>query len=118
MDKTAEFYKAIGINLEKSVHGWGPNYHYLGVMDNGGQHIIFEIHSLPFGIVISPKGLGFDVENLPEVMGRLMKMNVVLLRPWILTRRPELRNGCTYAVFKDTDGRTVSITQHEKVKPA
>lgn len=118
MDKAAEFYKAIGLNLQKSIHGWGPNYNYLDVIDNGGQHIIFEIYSLRSGTIVSPQGLGFNVENLPDVIGRLVEIKAPLMRPWILKKRPEILYKCTYATFQDPDGRTVSLTQHEKVRPA
>lgn len=118
MDKTAEFYKAIGINLKKSVHGWGPYYHYLAILDGSGKHVIFQIYPLKEEHVVSPQGLGFDVENISEVIGKLMEIKTLLLRPWILKKHPEMRDGCTYAAFQDPDGRTVSITQHGKAKPA
>lgn len=118
IDKTAEFYKAIGLNLAKSVHGWGPHYSYLDILKNGTQDIIFQIFSLDAGHMIAPQNLGFDVEDLSSVIGKLIEMKAPLLRPFILMKHPEMRDGCTRAVFKDPDGRTVSLTQHGKVKSA
>ncbi len=118
MDKAAEFYKAIGLNLQKSVHGWGPHYNYLDIIKNNDQTIIFEIHSLRPGTVISPQVLGFDVENLPEVFGKLIKMEAILVRPWILKKHPEFLDKCTRVTFQDPDGREVSLNQQKKVRPA
>jgi len=118
IDKTALFYGAIGINVEKTFHGWGPLYHYLDILKHNEQSLIFEIYSLPSGAVISPQGLGFDVENLSEIIGKLIEMKAPLVRPRILTEYPKFCDDCIYATFKDPDGRTVSLTQQSKVKLA
>ncbi len=118
MDKTAEFYKTIGLNLEKSIHGWGPLYSYLDILENGTQEIVFEIYPLNSEKAISPHSLGFDVENLPQVIKRLMETGAPLIRPQILRKNLGLSDKCTIAIFEDPDGRTVTITQHGKVKPA
>jgi catechol 2,3-dioxygenase-like lactoylglutathione lyase family enzyme len=118
IDRTAEFYKAIGLRLQKSVHGFGPNYNYLDVLEENGIHVIFEIHPLRQGQIASPQNLGFNVVNLPEVVKKLMEMGAPLVRPGMLTRHPEWLSGLTLAEFKDPDGRRVRISQHERTKPA
>ncbi|OGN01760.1 MAG: hypothetical protein A3I26_00180 [Candidatus Yanofskybacteria bacterium RIFCSPLOWO2_02_FULL_43_10] len=115
MDKTAEFYNAIGLNLQKSRGEWSGEYHYLDILEHGGQRIFFEIHPLKSGLpVVSPHGLGFDVENVPEVLKKLMEMDTPVSRPG----NPKMYFCCTLAETRDPDGRTVTITQHGKVKPA
>ena len=123
MDKVVEFYNAIGLNLAKTHHGWGPDYSYLDVLENNEQHFFFEIFPLPelgteAPTVMSPQVLGFATVNLPDVINKLMGMGAPLVRPKILERRPGLASGCTLATFKDPDGRVVTITQHGHAKPA
>ncbi len=110
MDKTAEFYNAIGLSLQRSG-SWSGYYNYLDIIKNNGQDIIFEIYPLEFGSpVISPQGLGFDVDNVPIVLKNLMEMETPVLRP----ENPRMYSCCTLAIVRDPDGRTVTITQHER----
>jgi len=115
MEKTAEFYRALGVRLQRSVHGWGPHYHYGDVLENNGVHTIFDIYSLDPEQKISPQSLGFSVKNLGETIKKLLEIGAPLERPAILKRRPELYDKTTYAVFRDPDGRMVSLNQ---LKPA
>lgn len=116
MDRTAEFYKAIGVKLEKSIHGWGPNYNYLDVLAENGICVIFQIYPLSPGQIAGYEILSFDVTNLSEVIKRLMEIKAPLVSPLILEKCPALRDVCTLVIFKDPDGRKVTITQHGKVK--
>lgn len=111
MDEAAEFYNAIGLDLNKSVHGWGPDYHYLDVLMHNGRKTFFEIYQLQPGSSVSPEGLRFDVENLAKVFRKLTELKAPLLRPLILKKRPELCRSCMIMAFKDPDGRTVTIHQ-------
>ncbi len=115
IEKAAEFYRALGIRLQRSVHGWGPHYHYGDVLEQNGAHLIFDIYSLDPEQKISPESLGFLVENMDETIKKLLEIGAPLERPGILKRRPELSDQTTYAVFRDPDGRMVSLNQ---LKPA
>lgn len=114
IDKTAEFYKVIGFNFEKSG-SWSGKCHYLDVVKQKGQDIvIFEIYPLGSESTVSPYGFGFNVENVPQILQKLIEMGAPVLRPG----NPRVYNYCTLASVKDPDGRTVTITQHDRVKPA
>ena len=111
MDLAAEFYNAIGLNLGKSVHGWGPGYNYLDVIRNKEQDIIFEIYPLAYGTpVVSPQGLGFDIEGLQQTLQKLVAMDVPVIRPG----NPRVYSHCSLAVVRDPDGRSVTLTQHRR----
>jgi len=112
MDKVAEFYKAIGLNLEKSG-SWGGNYNYLDIIKHDKQNIIFEIFPLWSKTITSMQGLGFDVVNVPQVLQKLIEIGAPVLRP----SNPKIHARCTLASVKDPDGRVVTITQHGKAEP-
>jgi catechol 2,3-dioxygenase-like lactoylglutathione lyase family enzyme len=114
MDLASEFYNVIGFHFEKSG-SWSGKYHYLDIIKHGGQDITFEIYPLSEpGLPSRPHGLTFDVRDLPRLLNKLKDMGIPILRP----KNPRVHAHCTLAVVSDPDGRTVTITQHGKVRPA
>ncbi len=113
MDKTASFYQALGINLEKTCE-WSGYRHYLACLTGYGTNQFLEVHPLQPGQTASAQGLGFNVDNVPEVLRKLLELGAPV------TRKPaseRLYQYATHITAKDPDGRTVRIHQRDE-KPA
>jgi catechol 2,3-dioxygenase-like lactoylglutathione lyase family enzyme len=105
-DKTADFYRALGIDLEHEVHGEGP------------VHYAAELGQLHFAIYPAESSAtapdhrtggssfpGFYVESLDETTRALVNIGSP-----VLSRHETMPWGCRI-VAADPDGRPVEINQ-------
>ena len=106
MEKTAEFYRTLGIPLGKEDHGEGP-IHY--ATELGAVHYaIYPAQSpgsAPERHSAGDTFHGFFVDSLDEVVDRLRSTGALMLSnhevmPW----------GCRIVV-RDPDGRAVEVNQ-------
>jgi lactoylglutathione lyase len=104
LDKTAEFYRAIGLELEHEDHGEGP-VHF--AMELGGVH--FAIYPTeqngraPARRSAGSSLPGFYVAALDEVTGSLRRMGAS-----VLTEHEQMPWGCR-VVVEDPDGRAIEV---------
>ena len=109
LDKTAEFYNALGLHLQKSIHGWGPKYSYLDIIEKDGQRVFFEIHEASLEKV-NFVNLKFEVDNVGETLQKLITKSALVERP----KNKKFRHLTTIAVVQDPDGRSVQLNQRKK----
>jgi lactoylglutathione lyase len=104
VDKTAEFYRAIGLELEHEDHGEGP-VHF--AMELGGVHFAIyptEVNGrAPARRAAGSSFPGFYVAALDEVAGALRRMGAT-----VLTEHEQMPWGCR-VVVEDPDGRAIEI---------
>ena len=108
-DKTAAFYRAIGVPLEDEDHGEGP-IHFAAEI--GPVHFAVYRTEIPSAGVTPWRGAGSDfagfyVDSLDEAVASVTTLGAPLLtehqiRPW----------GCR-VVAEDPDGRAVEINQRD-----
>lgn len=107
--KTADFYRALGVPLEDEDHGEGPVH---AAAEIGPVHFAIYPAEIPSGGVTPWRGAGsafagFYVDSLDETVASITALGAPLLadhqyRPW----------GCR-AMAEDPDGRTVEINQRD-----
>ena len=107
-EKTADFYRAVGIALEDEDHGEGPVHVAAEV---GGVHIaIYPAGSSGRAPTVRQGGSsfsGFYVDSLDAVTAELTRLEASLLRG-----HEEMPWGCRIVV-EDPDGRPVEINQRQ-----
>jgi len=95
-----EFYTQLGIQFDYHQHGKGT-WHYSAEIDG----IIFEIYPLTKNQDVPDKSirLGFTIENLDNLMIRLKKKNVEIVR------EVKVSEWGYFAIIKDLDGRKIEL---------
>jgi len=106
IEKSLEFYKAIGLSFIKEKHGSGPE-HYSSTINN----LVFEIYP----IIDNNKGnnnirIGFNISSLDDVVNLLSKKGFEIVS--------EAKNSCwgRRAVMKDYDNYTVELIDKKTKK--
>lgn len=105
LEKTKEFYEAIGLKVHKMQSDWSYYYYYSADLENdltlniilsGSDKIIKDtnFNALP----------AFSVENVVEVLKKLESMRVPILAP-----HPVIRHNCVRATVEDPDGRQIKL---------
>jgi lactoylglutathione lyase len=104
VDKTAEFYRAIGLDLEHEDHGEGP-VHF--AMELGGVHFAIypteQSGQAPARRAAGSSFPGFYVAGLDEVTGSLRRIGAR-----VLTEHEQMPWGCRIVV-EDPDGRAIEV---------
>jgi len=98
--KLAEFYRHIGLEFDYHKHGNG-SWHYSSKVGK----IIFEIYPLMNHQISADNSLrlGFDVENLKELILNLKKANIEIVS------EPKAFDWGYCAIIKDPDGRKIEL---------
>jgi len=98
----SKFYTDLGLEFTYHQHGNGP-FHYSTEMGD----LVFEIYPLLKSQTEPDNSLrlGFDVENLDELINKLKTNNV------IITQEPIQTDWGYMAIIKDLDGRKVELKQ-------
>lgn len=99
-DRAATFYQTLGLQFTKHAHGNGPQ-HYSSELHG----CMFEIYPLaPNQMPTTSVRLGFRVDNLDELVGRLAALGATIRTP------PQDSPWGRRAVVQDWDGHTVELT--------
>lgn len=104
VDKTAEFYRALGLDLEHEDHGLGP-VHF--ALELGGVH--FAIYPTEAGGRAPARRAagssfpGFYVQALDDVTESLRSMGAT-----VLTEHEQMPWGCR-VIAEDPDGRAIEV---------
>lgn len=104
LEKTKQFYEAIGLELHKMQSEWSAYYYYLAKLENnqdidvvlGNQDMIVEAKGRYF--------LTFTVDDVAEILKKLESINAQIRAPLVLGRP-----GCTHATVEDPDGRLIRL---------
>lgn len=98
--KLSEFYEQIGMKFEYHQHGKGI-WHYSTEIGEA----VFEIYPLMKDQKNPDKSLrlGFMIENLDEIIEKLKKKNVEIIR------EPKESEWGYFAIIKDLDGRKIEL---------
>lgn len=101
IDRSAQFYSAIGLQLEKHRHGSGP-YHF--VYEQAGM--VFEIYPAQndTGSTASVR-LGFQVAAVDSIVQMLVREGVTVLSS------PKTSPWGRRAVVEDPDGHSVELIE-------
>ena len=100
-DRTADFYRLLGMEFEREQHGKGLVHL---AAETGGM--LFEIYPTDSPAEVdSSTRLGFVVERINEVVNSMRRLGVEVLQD-----AKESKWGIR-AVVRDTDGRAVELTQ-------
>jgi predicted lactoylglutathione lyase len=104
IEKTSKFFNEFGLNLE--YHSHGGQFHY-GSEING---FVFEIYPITEKTILT-KGLriGFQVENMDELMERLMKYDIKIIS------KPKMSEWGYRCVINDFDGHVIELLQKIKL---
>lgn len=96
----SEFYKQIGMDFEYHQHGKGT-WHYSTEIGK----TVFEIYPLMKNQEKPDKSLrlGFTIENLDEVIEKLRRENVKIIR------EPKESEWGYFAIIEDLDGRKIEL---------
>jgi len=102
IDQLVNFYQKLGIQFDYHRHGKGP-FHYAAELDG----TVFEIYPLLKNQAQPDHSLrlGFDVEQLDELITTLEKDNVKILSA------PTSFEFGYFAVIKDLDGRKIELKE-------
>jgi lactoylglutathione lyase len=104
LSRTAEFYRAIGLDLEHEDHGEGPVHFALELGDVHFAIYPTEVSGrAPARRAAGSSFPGFYVAALDEVTESLRRMGVT-----ILSEHDQMPWGCR-VVVEDPDGRSVEI---------
>jgi len=103
----AEFYGLIGIDFDHHKHGNG-SWHYSSEIGK----LVFEIYPLLKNQQSADKSLrlGFDVENLDEIIVDLKKNDIEIVS------EPKESEWGYFAIIKDLDGRKIELKNKPMVK--
>lgn len=112
--QTADFYRALGIDLADEDHGDGSPH---AATDLGGVHFAVLDAEAPSDRTPAWRAAGSSfpgiyVESLDQTLTTLAKLGA----PLLLAHQPRSW-GCR-AVVKDPDGRAVEINQRDHCRPA
>jgi predicted enzyme related to lactoylglutathione lyase len=104
-DDLALFYGQLGIKFENHRHGSGP-LHYAAEIDN----VVFEIYPLPKDKEKADDTLrlGFTVDDLDEVIGRLKRSGGKIVK------EPNMTEWGYVSIIEDMDGRKVELKDKQK----
>ena len=99
-DALASFYEQLGIRFDEHRHGTGP-LHFAAGIDN----VVFEIYPLPKDQEKADDTLrlGFTVDNLDEVVGRLKNFGGKVFK------EPGMTEWGYVAIVGDPDGRKIEL---------
>ena len=107
IEKSKLFYEAIGINLEKSYYSDWPTdvkaFEYVASFKD--RESLFSLNYAQKNVVTNDK-LWFYVDNVAEVIAKLLAIGASILRP-----RSRAYRFATLAYVKDPDGRTICLKQ-------
>ena len=108
IEKSKQFYEAIGIELEKSYYSDWPtdikSFQYLGSLKDGQG--LFHLHSSEEKIATRDR-LWLYVDNVSEIIPKLLAVGAEILRP-----NPRAYAYATLVFVKDPDGRVVCLKQN------
>ena len=109
IEKSKQFYEAIGIKLEKSYYSDWPTdikaFQYLGSFKDGQG--LFHLHSSKEEVVTRDK-LWLNVDNVAEIIPKLLATGAEILRPG----NSKVYNRATLVYVRDPDGRVVYLKQN------
>lgn len=109
IEKSKQFYEAIGIKLEKSYYSDWPTdtkaFQYLGSFKDGQG--LFTLHSSKEEVVTRDK-LWLYVDNVAEIIPKLLAVGAEISRP-----SPRAYKYATLVYVKDPDGRVVCLKQND-----
>jgi predicted enzyme related to lactoylglutathione lyase len=101
VDRVRAFYETLGIAFTEEQHGTGPRHHAGRVGD-----VVIEMYPLPDdGTFDTSTRLGFSVSDLPEAVQALHGLGSTVVK------QPTQTAWGLQAVVKDSDGRSVELTQ-------
>ena len=96
----ASFYEQLGLKFDNHRHGTGP-LHYAASIDD----VVFEIYPLPKHKVEADNTLrlGFTVNNLDELIGRLKESGIKI------DKDPTMTEWGYVSIIQDLDGRKIEL---------
>jgi lactoylglutathione lyase len=101
IDELVKFYQLIGLHFDKHQHGKGA-IHYATII----KGIVFEIYPLKGELnADNSLRLGFEVNNLTELMTKLALNNVKIIN------YPKQTEFGFMALVEDFDGRKIELNQ-------
>ena len=107
IERSRQFYEAIGINLEKSYYSDWPTdvkaFQYLASFKD--REGLFSLHRRQTEIVTTDK-LWFYVDNVAEIIPKLLAIGASISRP-----HPRAYRFATLVYVQDPDGRTICLKQ-------
>lgn len=98
--ESAKLYTLFGLQFEYHQHGKGA-WHYSAII-NGTVFEIYPLLKRQEQADVSTR-LGFEVENLDELMLKLREEDITIMSP------PSLSEFGYIAVIKDLDGRKIEL---------
>lgn len=112
LEKTKQFYEAIGFEIHKMQNDWSAYYYYFGWLDNdvsfkivlSGQEKIIKEDNIDMY-------LEFTVENVVETIKKLAAIQTPILAP-----HPVIRHNCDRARVADPDGRQIKLRNKKLIK--
>lgn len=108
IEKSKQFYEAIGIKLEKSYYSDWPidikAFAYLGSFED--RHGLFSLHSSEDELATRDR-LWLYVDNVAEIIPELVAIGAEILRP-----NPRAYKYATLVYVRDPDGRVVCLKQN------
>lgn len=99
IEHSVQFYKLLGLNFIKHQHGNGPE-HYASELGM----LVFEIY--PHIDPVTPTRIGFQVNSLDSLFGKLQESNVHVISP------PKDSPWGRRAVVVDPDGHRVELVEN------
>lgn len=112
LEKTKEFYEAIGLKIHKTQSEWSVYYYYsadlgndltLNIIQSGQDKIIknTSFDALP----------AFSVEDVVGVIKKLEGIHMPILAPHSV-----IRHNCDRAIVEDPDGRQIKLRKKKLMK--
>jgi predicted enzyme related to lactoylglutathione lyase len=101
LEKTREFYEAIGIELHKISAEWTHRYYYKAILQNS---LSLEIRLIENDKIYN-NGLKFWIDSVPETLKRLSAIGIKIVAPHKAVRHLDIYR----AVVLDPDGRRVDL---------
>ena len=99
IDRSARFYRMMGLLFTKHAHGSGPE-HYTSMVSG----LVFEIYPLTAKTLPTTSvRVGFRVDSVDEIVPMLVEEGAVVISP------PADSEWGRRAVVKDLDGHTVEL---------
>lgn len=109
IEKSKQFYEAIGIRLEKSYYSDWPTdtkaFEYLGSFKD--YQGLFHLQSSKEEVATRDK-LWLYVDNVVEIIPKLLALGAEILRPG----NPRVYDYATLVYARDPDGRVVCLKQN------
>ena len=105
LEKTKQFYEAIGLELHKMHSDWSYYYYNFAELEND---LTIDIVLADAGKIFSNKNvrsdLVFVVDDVSEILKNLAKIQTRILAP-----HPSTRHNCDKARVEDPDGRPIGL---------